>query len=235
MTLQEVLDAIKTYGSATIKNILVKHGVQEPLYGAKVGDLKILQKKIKKDQALAMELYETGVYEAMYLAGLVADGSLMTEKQLQYWVEHTKSSAISEYTVPWVTAEHPSAWKLGLKWIDAKDEMIACSGWNTLAGIVAMKPDEQLDIPQLQQLLKRVQTDIHKAPDKVRYTMNGFVIGVGTYVNALEKAAIDVARKIGIVSVDMGDTACKVPAAEDYIKAARGKPGGAKKKKTLKC
>jgi 3-methyladenine DNA glycosylase AlkD len=177
---------------------MMKHGCQEPIYGAKVADLKVLQKKIKKDQALALALYESGVYEAMYLAGLVADGGAMTEKQLQYWVEHARSPAISEYTVPWVTAEHPQAWKLGLKWIDSKDEKIACSGWNTLGGIVSLKPDEELDIPKLKELLKRVQTEIHTAPNRVRYTMNGFLIGVGTYVDALSKEAIAVAKKVGL-------------------------------------
>lgn len=235
MTLQEVLDAIKAYGSASTKNTLMKHGGREPIYGAKVADLKVLQKKIKKDQALALALYDSGVYDAMYLAGLVADGSTMTEKQLQHWAEHSKSPAISEYTVPWVTSEHPQGWKLALKWIESKDEQIACSGWNTLGGIVSMKPDEELDLPKLKELLKRVQTEIHTGPNRVRYTMNAFVIGVGTYVDALSKEAIAVAKKVGAVSVNMGDTACKVPAAEDYINASRNRPGGAKKKKTIKC
>lgn len=235
MTLREVMDAIKSYGSATIKNILIKHGGQEPIYGAKVGDLKVLQKKIKKDQALAMALYDSGVYDAMYLAGLVADGAAMTEQQLQQWAEHAKSPAISEYTVPWVTAEHPKGWKLGLKWIDSKDENIACSGWNTVGGIVSVKPDDDLDITVLQQLLKRVQAEIHTAPNRVRYAMNTFVISVGTYVEPLHKAAVEVAKKIDVVSVNMGDTACVVPFAEDYINKARDRPGGAKKKKTTKC
>lgn len=235
MTLQEVLDAIRSYGSASIKNILIKHGGQEPLYGAKVADLKVLKKKIKKDQALALALYDSGVYDAMYLAGLVADGSAMTEQQLQHWVEHSKSSAMSEYTVPWVTSEHPQGWKLALKWIDSKDEMIASSGWNTLVGIVSVKPDEELDMAALQQLLKRVQVAIHKAPNRVRYTMNGFVIAAGTYVEALQKVAVEVAQKIGVVSVNMGDTACVVPLAEDYINKSLSRPGGAKKKKTMKC
>lgn len=235
MTLREVLDAIRSYGSATIKNILVKHGGQEPIYGVRVADLKIIQKNIKKDQALAMALYDSGVYDAMYLAGLVADGSAMTEQQLQHWAAHAKSPAISEYTVPWVTAEHPQGWKLGLQWIDSKSEDIACSGWNTLGGLVSLKADEELDIAAVQQLLKRVQAEIHTAPNRVRYAMNGFVISVGAYVEPLHKAAVEVAKKIGVVSVDMGDTACIVPLAEDYINKSRSRPGRAKKKKTLKC
>ncbi len=234
MTLEEVLDAIKGYGSASTKNILLKHGASEPLYGTKVADLKLLQKKIKKDQALALALYDSGVFDAMYLAGLLADGSLMTEQQLQQWAKKSRSQTISEYSVPWVTAENPQGWALGLQWIDSPDERIASSGWSTLGGIVSMKADEDLDIATVKQLLKRVETGIHKSPNRVRYTMNAFVISVGTYVESLQAQAVEVARKVGEVTVDMNGTACKVPAAEEYIKAARTRTGG-KKKKTIKC
>lgn len=234
MTLQQVIDAIRSYGSESTKKTLMNHGAVNT-YGVKVSDLKIIQKKIKNDQALALQLFDTGIYDAMYLAGLVADGSKMTEKQLQQWAEKSVSPGISEYTVPWVASEHPNAWKLALQWIDSKEEGIAAGGWNTLGGIVSMKEDAELDLPMLEKLLKRVEKEIHQAPNRVRYTMNAFVIGVGAYVNALEQKAVDTARKIGVVSVNMGTTACKVPAAEVYIKASRNRPGGGKKKKTIKC
>ena len=234
MTLQQVLDAIRSASSEQTRNTLMKHGAVN-IQGAKVADLKIIQKKIRNDQALALQLFDTGIYDAQYLAGLVADGAKMTREQLQHWVKTSDSHGIAEYTVPWVASEHPAGWELALQWIDAADEKIASSGWSTLGGIVSMKDDAALDLPMLEKLLKRVEKDIHKAPNRVRYTMNGFVIGVGTYVNALEQKAMETARKIGPVSVDMGDTACKVPGAEDYIKASRNRPGGVRKKKTIKC
>ena len=33
----------------------------------------VFQKRIKMDYQLALDLYETGNYDAMYLAGLIAD------------------------------------------------------------------------------------------------------------------------------------------------------------------
>jgi hypothetical protein len=47
--------------------------------------------------------------------------------------------------------------------------------------------------------------------------MNGFVIAVGTYVEALTEKSKEVAKDIGVVSVDVGGTACKVPMANEYI------------------
>jgi len=87
---------------------------------------------------------------------------------------------------------------------------------------------------EVARLLEEVRTEIHKAPNRVRYNMNSFVIGVGAYVPEIREDAQRVAEEIGKVHVDMGGTACKVPLAFDYIEKilSRGEP---KKKKTVRC
>ncbi len=235
MTLAETMAAIAAAGTAQTKKTLMNHGAREPIDGVKVSDLKVIQKQIRKDQALALALYDTGHYDAQYLAGLTANGALMTAAQLRHWAETPNAAGISEYSVPWVAAEHPDAWNIALSWIDDPSPAVAVSGWATLAGLVSLLPDEQIDVPKVLALLQRIEKDIHGAPNRVRYVMNGFVIGAGTYVDAAHDAAVAAARNIGTVTVNMGNTACKVPEAEGYIAASRGRPGGAKKKKTLKC
>jgi len=51
----------------------------------------------------------------------------------------------------------------------------------------------------------------------------------------LTATALETAKKVGKVSVDMGDTACKVPAAADYIKKVQDKGAIGKKRKSAKC
>ena len=222
-------------GSESIKKIFLNHGAKGPLFGVKVGDLKVIQKKVKKDHQLAMELFGTGIYDAMYLAGLIADESKMSKKDIQQWAEKSPSHGISEYTVAWVAAESDYGWELGMKWIDSPKELIASSGWNTLSGVIAMKPDNELDLALIKKLLQRIVKEIHSAPNRVRYTMNGFVIGVAGFIKELTKEAIEVSKKIGDVYVDMGGTACKVPSAPDYIKKMEARGSIGKKKKTVKC
>jgi len=235
MTTQQILDELKKKGSETIKRIFINHGTKEPLFGVKVADLKIIQKKVKKDHQLAMELYSTGYYDAMYLAGLIADESKMSKKDIHDWAEKAKSSGLSEYTVAWVAAESAYGWELGMEWINSPKENIASAGWNALSGVISIKPDKELDIPAIKKLLQRVQKDIHAAPNRVRYTMNGFVIGVGCYVKELSALAYEIGKKIGGVTVDVGNTACKVPFAPDYINKVKAKGYLGKKKKTVKC
>src|SRR5262249_34025035 len=125
--------------------------------------------------------------------------------------------------------------ELALAWIEAKDEKVAAAGWATLSSLVAIKDDADIDLPELKQLLQRVQKTIHQQPNRVRYVMNSFVIAVGSYVKALTDLALQTAAKIGPVSVNMGDTACKVPSAGDYIKKVQQRGAIGKKRRTAKC
>ena len=70
----------------------------------------------------------------------------------------------------------------------------------------------------LSNLLMRVPESIHSEKNRVRYTMNGFIIALGAYHPQLSKYAIAIASDIGKIIVDVGNTACKVPYAPEYIK-----------------
>jgi 3-methyladenine DNA glycosylase AlkD len=226
---------LESLGSQQTKNTLLKHGVKEPFFGVKIGDMKPIQKKIKKDYQLAKDLYATGNADAMYLAGLIADDDKMTKKDLQSWVKNAVSNTINEYTVPWVAAEGHYGYELGMEWIDSKEPHIAAAGWSTLANLAALKPDSELDITSLKTLLARIEKNIHTSADRVKYRMNNFVISVGSYVTPLTQDAITTAQKIGVVIVDMNGTSCQVPAATDYIKKVKDRGSLGKKKKTVKC
>jgi hypothetical protein len=112
---------------------------------------------------------------------------------------------------------------------------VAAAGWTALGGVVALKDDNDLDLAELKRLLARVQKTIHKAPDVVRYAMNGFVIGVGCYVKPLSEHAIEVGEKIGTVTADLGNNDCQIPFAPDYIRKVKQRGTIGKKRKTVKC
>lgn len=234
-TTAQVMKELEKKGSAQTVRTFARHGAPSAMFGVKVSDLKVIAKQIKGNQALALDLYDTANSDAMYLAGLVADGAQMTKRQLEAWARKAPWYMISEYTVPWVAVESQHGRALALKWMDSKKEAIASSGWATYSGLLATKADEDLDFKEIKQLLARVVESIDDAPNRVRYTMNGFVMSVGCYVVPLSKQAKSTAKKIGKVSVDMGKTACKVPLALEYIEKAERNGRTGKKRKTFKC
>jgi len=233
MTAKDIIDEIRPLGSDSYKKILFNHGVKEPCLGVKIGDLKKIQKRIKKNYQLALDLYDTGVYDAMYLAGMIADDARMTKKDLQRWADRAYGAALST-TVSSVAAGSPIGYEVAMEWIESKKDCVAAAGWSTLSDIVSTRDDAELDVAELKRLLQRVQKTIHQAPNTVRYTMNSFVICVGSHVRALTDLALEIAGKIGTVEVDMGNTACEVPFAPDYIRKVQKRGTIGKKRKSAK-
>jgi 3-methyladenine DNA glycosylase AlkD len=235
MNLQQTMTALEKLGNEQTRKTWLRHGATGELFGVRIGDMKKLLKDLKGRQDVAMQLYATGNLDAMYLAGLVADGGKMSRKDLDTWVKAARWGMIAEYTVPWVASENENAREIALKWMDSKQEHIACAGWNTYASLIAMQPDSELDLKEIESLLERVVRDIGKAPNRVRYCMNGFVIYVGSFVKPLLAKAKATAKKLGKVEVDVGDTECKVPDALGMITKIESMGRTGQKRKSIKC
>ena len=235
MEFNEVMKALEGYGNPQTKKVLINHGAREPFFGVKIGDMKKILKKTKKDHELALKLYSTGNSDAMYLAGLMADETKMSKRDLQNWIKEAYWYLLSEYAVASLAAETPYGLELGLEWIDSDQEHVAAAGWSALGNIAGTWPEDQVDPKLFSGLLDRVEKELDTAPNRVRYTMNGFVIATGTYLPSLTDKCIALGNRIGKVKVDMGGTACKVPYSPQYIEKVKSMGKLGKKRKAARC
>jgi len=235
MNADDILSQLKESGNEQTKKILMRHGAKEPFFGVQVKDLKQIQKQIKANHQLALELFNTGNSDAMYLAGLISEPQKMTKEQLQDWVDKAYWYYLSEYAVAWTTAESNFGWELALEWIKSDKENIASSGWATLSSILAIRNDEEIDHDAISKLLDYITENIDNEKSRVKYTMNGFVIAVGSYYRPLLEKAKSVSLEIGKVEVEMNGTSCKVPFAKDYIDKIEKKNKVGHKRKTAFC
>src|SRR5437868_14761030 len=132
MTAADIVAELKPLGKESYKKVLLNHGIQEPVFGVSIEQLKKIQKRIKKDYQLALDLYDSGVYDAMYLAGLIADETKMSKKDLNHWLNNASANMICNYTVPWVASESHHGRELATEWIESKKPEAAAAGWSTL-------------------------------------------------------------------------------------------------------
>jgi hypothetical protein len=171
----------------------------------------------------------------MYHAGMIADPGAFTKPQLQKWAKGAYWYMLSCYTVPWVASESRFGRELALDWIDRDEEMIASAGWSTYGCLLSIKPDADLDFAEIEELLGRVKAEIGGAPNRVRATMNMFVIAVGAFVAPLNAKAKATAKAVGTVEVDVGDTSCSIPDATAYIAKIEAAGRVGKKRKRAGC
>lgn len=235
MTFEVIMTELEALGSDQIKQIYYRHGIKDPVFGVKVGDLKPFQKKIKKDYELSKALYDTGNHDAIYLAGLIADEAKMTKEDFEIWIKAVNYTGTATTTIASVAAESRFGFELAREWIDSDDYYKRIAAWSIWTYLLAIKPSETIDISEVEALLNRCKDELQSEEDHIRYGMNNFIISVGGYVPELTNYAKIVADHIGTVTVDMGDTACKVPDARAYIEKMEARGNIGKKRKKARC
>lgn len=68
MIVNDIVAEFSALGNEKTKKMWLTHGAQEPCLGVKIEDMKKIQKRIKMDYQLALDLFETGIADVMYFA-----------------------------------------------------------------------------------------------------------------------------------------------------------------------
>ena len=82
MTLKETLEQLEALGSAKGRAQNAKSGAGENQFGASLGDIRALAKKIRTDHVLALSLWETGNADAQFLAALLIQPKKLSAEEM---------------------------------------------------------------------------------------------------------------------------------------------------------
>lgn len=218
MILSEVMKELEACGTAQNRKTYARHGVSGEMFGVSYANLYKMQKKFKGDHELAQELWATKNHDARVLATLIADPQQMTDKQAEEWANGLDNPAVAQMFMQSI-GRTPLARKKAEKWNKSTNEYIGQAGWG-LISLLALN-DKTLPDDYFEPYLEIIERDIHNRKNRVRYEMNSALIAIGMRNDKLEKRALAVAKKIGKVEVDHGETNCKTPDAAEYIKKAQ--------------
>jgi 3-methyladenine DNA glycosylase AlkD len=217
MTLAETMAALEQAGSAQTRKTYARHGAPEPMFGVSFATLKTLVKRIKVDHELALALWETGNYDARNLALKVADPAKMSPADLDRWAK-TPTARMCHGYIAYLAAEGPHGHSQAETWLASPEEGLRCAGW-ALVGALAML-DETIPDAWFADKINRIEKTIHSAPNEERDAMNRAVISIGCHSPGFRNAATTIAKRIGKLEIDYGDTSCKTPDAADHIEKA---------------
>lgn len=235
MDVDSVMRELEALGTAHTKKSYVSRGVREPLFGVATGAMKPLKKQIGADQKLANELWDTGNYDAMYLAGMIADVEVMTEADFEHWVDGAYTPMLSDFVVAVTLAESDLARSLAGRWIRSGDENRAAAGWACYEWLLGWRPDGYFETESIRELLQLAAGTIHEATARVARAMNNFIIAVGVSYLPLHDEAFEIAQSIGAVSVDSGGERKALASAADQIRKAAEKGRIGFKRRAVRC
>ena len=213
MTLAETIRIVRAKGKPGAAAVYRRHGVTQPTVGLSYADLGVLVKRIGVDHALALKLWDTGLHDARVLATKVADPARLTKATLASWLKACTNYVITD-AVASTAAKVPGILPLALAWSMRRREWTSAAGWSVLA-ILSMH--DEIEDALATSLIARVESEIHTAPNRTRYSMNNALIAIGGSMPAARQRALAAAKSIGAVHVDHGETGCRTPDAVSMI------------------
>src|SRR5690606_27827819 len=109
------------------------------------------------------------------------------------------------------------------------------TAWASLSAYLGIVSNELIDLDFHKGLVQRIEKEIHNEENRVKDTMNTYVIALGIAVPELTTFCKEAGNRIGKVEVNYGKTACKTPAISAYIEKAEKSGRIGRKKKKAKC
>ena len=214
MTLSDTLDKLKALGNEKMVLHNKKNGAGDNQFGVKLGDIRALGTKIKRDHALALELWKTGNVDARLLATLLVDVKKLSIQQMDELVQSIDLPQLADWFNAYVVKEYPDKEDLRIRWMKSTDPMAARAGWSLTSGRIAREP-EGLD---LKALLDRIEKEMPRAAPEVQWTMNTALAYIGIHHASLRERALALGEQMGIYKDYPVSKGCTSPFAPVWIR-----------------
>lgn len=189
-------------------------------FGVPMRQIQVLAKELGRNHELALALWDTGWYEARLLAAYVDEPASVTPAQMDRWCLDFDNWGVCD-TVCFVLFDRtPHAWKKVESWAGRTDEFQK-RGAFALLWALTVHDKRSGDEPFLRglALIERAATDdrhfVKKAVDMA-------LRAVGKRNAALNRAAIDVARRLSTASATTAQWIGKHSLRELTTKRPRG-------------
>jgi 3-methyladenine DNA glycosylase AlkD len=221
---------LESAGTERNRKIYARHGVRGACFGVGYAELGKLAKEIGNDVRLARALWDTGNHDARILATRIADPARTSKAELARWAKDLDDYVATD-ALAHLAGRTDAALELFEAWTASREEWTSAAGWTTLG--VFLGRGGGVGDARLGRALAEIEERIHLAPNRTRYAMLLALIGIGAARPSLRASALAAASRIGPVEIDHGETGCKTPDAEAYIRkvVAHQEAKGASKRK----
>jgi 3-methyladenine DNA glycosylase AlkD len=123
-------------------------------HGVNLSKLRAFAKRLKTQQELACQLWETDDTAARLLAILICRPKAFEREELDVMVREARTPKVHDWLVNYVVKKNPHAEQLRLAWSADPDPVVASAGWALTTERVTNKP-EGLDLAGLLDVIER--------------------------------------------------------------------------------
>ncbi|ABM10116.1 3-methyladenine DNA glycosylase AlkD [Pseudarthrobacter sp. PvP004] len=187
-----------------------KHGDD---HGVNLSKLRAVAKRLKTQQDLARELWDTGDTAAKLLALLICRPKAFGRAELDSMLREARTPKVQDWLVNYVVKKSPHSEDLRLAWFSDPDPVVASAGWALTSERVVRKP-EGLDIVQL---LDIIEADMKDAPDRLQWAMNHCLAQIGIEFPEHRARALDIGERLEVLKDYPTPPNCTSPFAPSWI------------------
>lgn len=120
---QAALQWLKAHSTKANRDGMARYAIpSDHAYGVAMRDIKALGKTLGRNQALAVGLWDTGVYEARMLASFVGDPTTITATQMDRWCKGFDNWAFCDAMCFNLFDRTPHAWSMVARWSRRSNE-----------------------------------------------------------------------------------------------------------------
>ena len=209
-TVAEVTAELAALEDPKTRAINEKHGDD---HGVNLGKLRAVAKRLKTQQELARELWETGDTAAKLLALLICRPKAFGRAELDKMLREARTPKVHDWLVGYVVKKNPHAEELRLAWFTDPDPVVASAGWALTTERVAKQPGG-LDLAGL---LDLIESDMKDAPDRLQWAMNHCLAQIGIEHAGLRARAIAIGERLEVLKDYPTPPNCTSPFAPVWI------------------
>jgi 3-methyladenine DNA glycosylase AlkD len=193
----EVLRFLQRKGSRRNVAGLTRYGIKAArAFGVPMGTLLALARRIGKNHALALELWESGWYEARLLAALVDDPERVTRRQMNAWAAGFENWGDCDTVCFKLFDQTPFAWEQARKWSGSSREFVKRGGFVLMACLALH--DKSAPDNDFLALLPFIEKSAHDDRNFVMKGVNWALRAIGGRNRTLHAAALKVARRLAL-------------------------------------
>jgi 3-methyladenine DNA glycosylase AlkD len=206
----EVMAELAALEDPRIREVNEKHGDD---HGVNLGKLRALARRLKTQQDLARQLWDTDDSAARLLALLICRPKAFERDELDGMLRAARIPKVHDWLVNYVVKKNPNVETLRLAWFADPDPVVASAGRALTTELVAKQP-EGLDLTGL---LVSIEAQMKDAPDRLQWAMNHCLAQIGIEHAEHRARAIGIGERLGVLKEYPTPPNCTSPYAPIWI------------------
>lgn len=194
-TVVSAVDELKRHGEKRNVEGMARFGIRaKKVCGVSKPKLDEIAKRIGKNHALGLKLWNTGIHDARLLGVLISEPRLVTSRQMERWVRDFDNWDVCDGSCCHLFVDAKPAWKKAFTWSRRRREFEKRAGF-ALAAFLAVH-DKAAGDAGFRKFLKVIECEAWDERNFVKKAVNWALRNIGKRNRRLNREALATAERI---------------------------------------